>query len=60
MVYKTKKTKAKTQHHMSWTPLHVASTNNLNKTSTFLETTGGKDESNIMQLSSPSRIDYRS
>ena len=45
---------------MSWTPLHVASTNNLNKTSTFLETTGGKDESNIMQLSSPSRIDYRS
>ena len=33
---------------MCWTPLYVNNTNNLNKTCTLLQTTGGKDESNIV------------
>jgi hypothetical protein len=44
-VHKTKKNKTKTQHNMCWTPLYV---NNVNKTWATLQTTGGKDEPNIV------------
>ena len=46
-VHKTKTNKTKAQHNMCWTPLYV-NTNNVNKTWTFLQTTRGKDEPNIM------------
>ena len=42
--------KTKTQHNMRWTPLCTMNTNNVNKTCAVLQTTGGKDESNIFIL----------
>ena len=46
-VHKTKKNKTKTQHTICWTPLH---TYNVNKTWALQQTTGGKDEPNIVFL----------
>jgi len=45
--YQTKKNKAKAkaQHNMCWTPIR---TNNISKTWSILQTTGGKDEPNIV------------
>jgi hypothetical protein len=43
-----RQTKQKTQHNMCWTPLFATNTNNVNKTRALLQTTGGKDESNIV------------
>ena len=43
-----RQTKQKTQHNMCWTPLSATNTNNVNKTRALLQTTGGKDESNIV------------
>jgi hypothetical protein len=37
------------QHNMCWTPLYMqTNTNNVNKTWALLQTTGGKDEQNIV------------
>ena len=48
-VYKTKKNKTKIQHTMCWTPLYTnKQTNNVNKTCDRLQTTGYKDEPNIV------------
>ena len=33
---------------MCWTPLYAKNTNNVNKTYALLQTTGGKDEPNIV------------
>jgi hypothetical protein len=44
-INKTKTNKAKPQHIMCWTPL---CTNKVNKTRALLQTTGGKDEPNIV------------
>ena len=47
-VHKTKKNKTKTQHNMCWTPLYATHTNNIDKTCALIQTTGGKDEPNIV------------
>ena len=38
----------KTQHNMCWTPLMQTNTNNVNKTCALLQTTGDRDEPNIV------------
>ena len=44
-----RQTNHKTQHNMYWTQLDTqVNTNNVNKTWTFLQTIGGKDEPNIV------------
>ena len=42
------KNKTKIQHNKCWTPLYPKKINNVNKTWILLETTGGKDEPNIV------------
>jgi hypothetical protein len=42
--HKMKINKTKTQHHMQ------ANTNNVNKTRALLQTTGGRDEQNIVEI----------
>ena len=42
-----RQTKQKTQHNICWTPQY-AHTNNVNRTWVLLQTTGGKDEPNIV------------
>ena len=37
-----------TQHNMCRTPLYTKNTNDVNKTGTLLQTTGGKDEPSIV------------
>ena len=49
-VHKTKTNKTKRQHNMCWTPIQQANTNNVNKTRVLLQTTGGKDEPNIVSF----------
>jgi len=46
--HKKKTNKAKTQHNMCWTSLFANKYNNANKTWAFLQTSGGKDEPNIV------------
>jgi hypothetical protein len=52
--HKTKKNKTKTQHNTICVGKHYAqaNTNNVNKTCTLLQITGGKDEPNIVLPSS--------
>jgi hypothetical protein len=47
-VHKTKTNKAKTQHNMCWTPLYANKEKKVNKTGALIQTTGGKNESNIV------------
>jgi hypothetical protein len=48
-VHKTKTNKTKTQHSLCWTHHYAqTNTNNVNKICTFLQTTEGKDEPNII------------
>ena len=48
-VHNTKNNKTKTQHNVCWTPHYVNNTNNVFKiTWSLLQTTGGKDEPNIV------------
>ncbi len=46
-VHKTKKNKTKAHHNICLTPLY-ANTNKVNKTCVLLQTSGGKDEPNIV------------
>jgi hypothetical protein len=43
-VHKWKNNKTKTQYNMWWIPLLQTNTNNINKTCTLLQTTGGNDD----------------
>jgi len=47
-IYKAKTNKTKTQHNMCWTHYTQTNTNNVNKTWSLLQTTGGKDEPNTV------------
>ena len=46
--HKTMKNKTKTKHNMCWTPLCAIKYKQCNKTWHLLQTTGGKDEPNIV------------